>query len=108
MSKERIEGIKNRIDPNKWRDGLHLNMKEEIEWLIEQAERVQGLLDQTGHNFEMLRKLDSQNKRYRETLKGVIDITINEDWSKYEATALQDSIYDFITIKNSDLLEESK
>jgi len=48
----------------------------DVKWLIayakEQSERVEKLLEQTGHNFEVNRKLDAQNKHYREAIEKAV------------------------------------
>ena len=91
MSKERLEEIK-----NSHLRGIHslfgtpwVSMpKENFDWLIEQAERVEELekveyaLQETyRQEREYNKKLEQQNKRYRETLKFYAD---EESWSIYD------------------------
>jgi|SRR5699024_7268917 len=69
MSKERLERIKERVN-------YHGHLNDEVEWLIEQAERVQELEETNKKNywiasdfkFENL-KLEQQNKELREALE---------------------------------------
>lgn len=78
MSKEWLEEIEAKYSTltiTSERDGIEytdVDVKDLV-FLIQngfkQAERVGILLEQTGHNFEVNRKLDAQNKRYREAIE---------------------------------------
>lgn len=64
------------IDADRFRnrDGdLTQLLNGDVVWLIQQAERVEGLLEQTGHNFEVNRKLDAENQRYKQALERILD-----------------------------------
>lgn len=71
MSKERLEDIKERFV--KYEYDYNLN-GEDVEWLIEQAERVQ--------------ELKEQNQRYREALEFYADQTI------YKEELINEASYD--------------
>ena len=43
----------------------------DVDWLIQQAERVDSLLEKTGHNFEVNRKIDAENQRYKQALEEI-------------------------------------
>lgn len=73
MSKERLESIE-----NTWHTpiGDRFVSDEDIEWLIEQAERVEELEDDKEYLHELIDKtakrlenLIEQNKRYREAIE---------------------------------------
>ena len=74
MSKERMDDIKEAYEMNKYDENYGLGMKD-IEWLIEQAERVHEL-EENNKNLKALRSINrkermrihDQNKRYREYL----------------------------------------
>ena len=75
MSKERMDDIKEAYEMNKYDENYGLGMKD-IEWLIEQAERVHEL-EENNKNLKVLRSINrkermiihEQNKRYREAIK---------------------------------------
>src|SRR5690625_1554890 len=73
MSKERLERIKERVN-------YHGHLDDDVEWLIEQAERVEELEEErdewkdTAQSYYMTnQELREQNKRYREALKFYAD-----------------------------------
>src|SRR5690625_3862940 len=68
--------------------------REVLNMFKEQAKRVEGLLEQTGHNFEVNRKLDAENQRYKQALELV------EDELEYAKTTGNDEVRDKY-IKNS-------
>lgn len=70
MSKERLEEI-TLEEIKRFYEGTATVY---IKWLIEQAERAEKSLEQTGHNFEVNRKLDAQNKLYRKGLEKIADV----------------------------------
>ena len=77
MSKERMDDIKEAYEMNKYDENYGLGMKD-IEWLIEQAERVHEL-EENNKNLKVLRSINrkermiihEQNKRYREALNEI-------------------------------------
>src|SRR5690625_1884593 len=88
MSKERLERIKERVN-------YHGHLDDDVEWLIEQAERVEELEEErdewkdTAQSYYMTnQELREQNKRYREALELLVkQETIGKD-VKTEKTAI--------------------
>ena len=69
MSKERLEFLKEAVDNAKFIESLPKNWIINIEWLIEQAEKVEEykeIIEMTGENYELEQET---NKRYREALE---------------------------------------
>src|SRR5690625_712507 len=71
-SNERLEGIKERVN-------YHGHLDDDVEWLIEQAERVQELERQLkvsnsvhADDRKLLNRRKKQNKRYRKALEEII------------------------------------
>src|SRR5690625_2784441 len=87
MSKERLERIKERVN-------YHGHLDDDVEWLIEQAERVEELEEEkdewkdTAQSYYMTnQELREQNKRYREVIsqiKNNIPLKFNHS-PEYEA-----------------------
>ena len=101
MSKERLEEIK-RIRKNMQEfvdsDGcvvdyprydeqaLLISDEGHLDWLIEQAERVQELEELEQEYIELnndFTKLALENKRYREALEEIMKIQENHEWNLY-------------------------
>src|SRR5690625_8013322 len=101
MSKERLEEIKYKLytlhnctdTDEAIKDFIFYHLK--IEWIIEQAERVQELerankqLERQAPGIELdllnmeLTDAFKQNKRYREALEEIMKIEENHEWNLY-------------------------
>lgn len=77
MSKERLEEIKENWNNVDW--GID---KSDINWLVEQAERVQELEDIIYQDArqDVIEGLYEENKRYREALEYIADNKIEHGW----------------------------
>src|SRR5690554_4173165 len=94
MSKEWLEDIKERFV--KYQYDYNLN-GEDVEWLIQQAERVQELESELNKQIEIGYKFEGEvydlakeNKRYREALNSIIAMLFRTGDEVYDA--IQDAI----------------
>lgn len=97
MSKERLEEIKERFA--KYQTDYNLN-GEDVEWLIQQAERVQELESELNKQIEIGYKFEGEvydlakeNKRYREALldvKETLNTSLSMDVESYESIEIID------------------
>mgnify|MGYP001203894343 CR=1 FL=1 len=123
MSKGRLEEIRKNVLTSEFDlfGNTYISMpKENFDWLITRVEELENEIEnwQKGRFLAVstivkerdLKKrvyeLEKQIKRYREVLKGILKILNSEDWTMYDAAALQDNIDDYLTLENGDLLED--
>ena len=94
MSKERLEFLKEAVDNAKFIESLPKNWIINIEWLIEQAEKVEEykeIIEMTGENYELEQET---NKRYREAIEFGIEYLKNSDIRQVQlvVTALKSAL----------------
>ena|SRR5690625_1714396 len=93
MSKERLEEIKKKYFMYENYTGKVIMYHHVLEWLIQQAERVQELeehamkaIDNTEAVRAKLINAEEQNKRYREVLKNIYELA---EYDEYDNTLEQ-------------------
>src|SRR5690625_5271879 len=104
MSKERLEGVKKRLSAPSLKMGRmsgKTQLFNDLQWLIEQAERVQGLESENWvlrtvaeSNKYISEQYFEQNKRYREAIEFGIKYLKNSDIRQVQlvVTALKSAL----------------
>lgn len=98
MSKERIDYIKETYEMSKYDVNFFLGMGD-IDWLIEQAERVQDLegdaenIYRANHDYSRRNDiLTQQNKCYREAMKKIWKLTETDAGTEEQVFIIADDI----------------